>query len=58
MGVAFSHFWGQLGVPSLCKGNSTFLEMFFCGKASEEGLDDNPLVPFLDYLARKKYIGF
>ena len=54
MGVAFSHFWGQLGVPSLCKGNSTFLELFFCGKTLQEGLDGSPLMHFLDYLAGKK----
>ena len=31
LGVAFSHFRCQLGVPSLCEGDSSFLEMFFCG---------------------------
>ena len=58
MGVAFSHFWGQLGVPSLCEGYSSFLERFLCGKASQEGLDDSPLVHFLDYLVGKKQISF
>ena len=58
MGVSFSQFWSQLGVPSLCEGDSSFLERFFCGKASKESLDGSPSMQFLDNLAGKKHIGF
>ena len=46
MGATFSHFWGQLGVPSLYEEDSSFLERFFYGKALQEGLDGSPLCIF------------
>ena len=58
MGVAFSHFLGQLGVPSLCEGNSSFLERFLCGKASQEGLDGSPLCIFWTILWERNRLAF
>ena len=51
MGVIFRHFWCQLGVSSFGERDSSFLAWFFCGKASQEGLDGSPPLHFFDNLA-------
>ena len=58
MGFAFSHFWCQLGVSSLCEGDPSFLVRFFCGKALQEGMDGSSPLHFFGQYGGKNSTGF